>query len=37
MSPAARKQRIRSATRTIGILVAFAALVVALHLLGFGP
>jgi hypothetical protein len=36
-SPAMRSQRLRSAARTVGILVAFAALIVALHFLGFGP
>lgn len=32
-----RQQRLRSAAKTIGILVAFAALLFVLHLLGFGP
>jgi hypothetical protein len=36
-SPGMRRQRLRSAARTLGILLAFAALIVALHFLGFGP
>lgn len=32
-----RRQRLRSAAKTIGILVGFAALIVVLHLLGLGP
>jgi hypothetical protein len=31
------QRRLRSAAKTIGILVAFAALVFVLHMLGFGP
>ena len=34
---ASRRQRLLSAARTIGILIAFAALLYGLHLLGFGP
>ncbi len=32
-----RQRRLRSAAKMIGILVAFAALLFVLHLLGFGP
>jgi hypothetical protein len=35
--PASRRQRLLSAARMIGILIAFAALLYGLHLLGFGP
>jgi hypothetical protein len=33
----ARQQRMRSIARTVAVLVAFAALVYLLHVLGFGP
>jgi hypothetical protein len=33
----AREQRLRSVARTVAVLVAFAALVYVLHVLGFGP
>ncbi len=33
----ARRQRVRSIARAVALLVAFAALLYALHLLGFGP
>jgi hypothetical protein len=37
-SPAARrKARFLQVIRTIGVLIAFAALLYGLHLLGFGP
>jgi hypothetical protein len=36
-APTARRRRIRSAAKTAGILVAFAALIVVLHALGLGP
>ncbi|HUJ07193.1 MAG TPA: hypothetical protein VLX31_13885 [Streptosporangiaceae bacterium] len=36
-SRSARQQRRISAIRTIAILIGFAALILALHLLGFGP
>ncbi len=36
-TPSSRKQRMRSAVRTAAILIAFAALIVGLHFLGFGP
>ncbi|HEX9624718.1 MAG TPA: hypothetical protein VF979_10100 [Streptosporangiaceae bacterium] len=37
-TPAARrKQRFLQIARTVGILIAFAALLYGLHLLGFGP
>ncbi|MGI9009083.1 MAG: hypothetical protein ACR2FU_23335, partial [Streptosporangiaceae bacterium] len=31
------RQRLIAAAKTVGILVAFVALLVVLHLLGFGP
>ena len=34
---ASRRQRLLSAARVVGILVAFAALLYGLHLLGLGP
>ncbi len=37
-TPAARRrQRFLQLARTVGILIAFAALLYGLHLLGFGP
>ena len=37
MNAASRRKRFLTAARTVGIIVAFAALLYGLHLLGFGP
>jgi hypothetical protein len=36
-SPGRRRQKLLSAARVVGVLVAFAALLYGLHLLGLGP
>lgn len=36
-APAMRRQRLLSALKVTGVLVGFAALLIVLHLLGFGP
>ncbi len=35
--PSSRRQRLITAARTAGILIGFVALLIGLHLLGFGP
>jgi len=37
MNPAGRRKRFLTVAKTVGIIVAFAALLYGLHLLGFGP